>query len=180
MRFLRSLVSWSFLAFWDIIFFSFFFHLRFSLPAFPATCNFLFLQAFWSFPDYVVLFLPLFLVSCFFFCFFLFCFVFVFVFFHYQHNTFLTAKFYSYILVIYSCSLHQAFQFFFIFGKYLDTVNVHKVVGLSLWCYQFRTPWIFFCILLFNIVRMIDIHFWSKYFLLINHHVWKILYATIW
>ena len=64
------------------------------------TCNFLFLQEFWCFPDLPVPFLPLFSFHTF----------------DYKHNTFFNTKFHSYILAVYSYCLYQGLQFFSFFS----------------------------------------------------------------
>ena len=83
-------------------------------PIFLSTYNFLFWKAFWYFTDLTVLFLSLFLFS----------------FYHDQQNTFFNHKFHSYILVVYSYCLFQGGLFFLIFGKYLNTIHIHKMVYL--------------------------------------------------
>ena len=45
--------------------------------------------------------------------------------FHYEHGTFFDAKFYSYILTVYTYRLYYGFQHFFIFCKQFDVVHVH-------------------------------------------------------
>ena len=57
--------------------------------------------------------------------------------FYYQHDTFLNTEFHSNILAVYSYCLYQGRQFFFIFGKYLDIIYVHKGIKLFLWFCKF-------------------------------------------
>ena len=92
-------------------------------PIFLSICSFPFLQTFWFFPDLLVLFLLLFVFS------------------HFSLWTwsFFYAKFYSYILALYSYCLYQSIQFFFIFCKHLDVVHVH-VINLFLQLCKFIAP----------------------------------------
>ena len=70
------------------------------LPIVLSICNFLFFQAFWSFPDLTVLFILLFLFS----------------YFHYNHVT-SYINFHSYILAAYSYCLYQSLKFFLVKKK---------------------------------------------------------------
>ena len=88
----------------------------------PSTFNFLFLQAFSSFTDLVVIFFR--------------CFTFLLS--HYKHVVLFYAKLHSYILVVYS--LYKGFLFVFIFGKRLDIIYIHFVVHHILWFCIFAAP----------------------------------------
>ena len=91
------------------------------LPKFPSTCKFSFLQTFWFFLDSIVLFLPLFLD----FHFFIMCMPRL-----SMPNSIPIS--WQHILIV--CI---SLQFFFVFGKQLDVVHVHKVINLFLWFCKF-------------------------------------------
>ena len=88
-----------------------------SLPRFPSTCKFPFLQVFWFFLNLVVLILPLFVFSPF----------------HDEHGTFFNAKFHSYILAVYCYCFYPYLHFFFI------------LLLLLLWLFSHQNQHIFQC-----------------------------------
>ena len=95
----------AFSIYWDtiLLYFSSPFVWWCQLSIFTSTRNLPFFQVLNSFPDFLVLFLSLLL-------FFLFL---------YDHCIFFYAKFHSTIMAVYSYCLHQGFQFFSFFAKYL-------------------------------------------------------------
>ena len=85
-------------------------------PIFPSTCRFPSLQAFLFFPGFPVQFLPLFVFSHN----------------HYQHSTFLNAKFHPYNLTIFLLFLFMP-SVFFLSGKYFYIIHANKVINIFLW-----------------------------------------------